>query len=114
MSDSEFQETEAVQVKKQQFGVLYDLDSLFIPGPRSSSVPTYSWGSPVASAQFLDEFSPLFGGIYSLLICLLTDTSYSTSDSFPVESEELPGESDKRRVARWEREQLIKNRMVCM
>ncbi|XP_018453206.2 auxilin-related protein 2-like [Raphanus sativus] len=88
LSNNEFQETEAVQVKKQQFGVLYDLDSLFIPGPRSSSVPTYSWGSPVASAQFLDEFSPLFG-----------------------ESEELPGESDKRRVARWEREQLIKNRM---
>ncbi|KAJ4874515.1 hypothetical protein Rs2_39533 [Raphanus sativus] len=68
LSNNEFQETEAVQVKKQQFGVLYDLDSLFIPGPRSSS--------------FLDEFSPLFGG-----------------------------ESDKRRVARWEREQLIKNRM---
>ncbi|KAL0802105.1 hypothetical protein Bca101_057281 [Brassica carinata] len=33
-----------------------DLESLFIPGPRSSSVPTYSWGSPVASAQFLDDF----------------------------------------------------------
>ncbi|WZZ07181.1 hypothetical protein YC2023_093102 [Brassica napus] len=64
----EFQETEAVQVNKQQFGLDDDLEALFI--------------SPVASAQFLDDLSPLFGG-----------------------------KSDKRRLARWEREQIIKDRM---
>ncbi|KAF8103587.1 hypothetical protein N665_0188s0514 [Sinapis alba] len=86
-SNNEFQETEAVvQVKKHQFGVDDDhLESLFIPGPRSSSVPTFS---PVAQAQFLDDFSSLFG-----------------------KSVELPGESDTTRLARWEREQILKNRM---
>ncbi|CAF2204808.1 unnamed protein product [Brassica napus] len=67
-SNNEFQETEAVQVNKQQFGLDDDLEALFI--------------SPVASAQFLDDLSPLFGG-----------------------------KSDKRRLARWEREQIIKDRM---
>ncbi|KAF3516528.1 hypothetical protein DY000_02064164 [Brassica cretica] len=47
--------------------------------------------NPVSPTQFLDEFSPPFG-----------------AGSFPVE---LPGESDKRRLARWEREQIIKDRM---
>ncbi|CAN6936211.1 unnamed protein product [Brassica oleracea] len=50
-----------------EFGVDDDLDSLF---------------NPVSPTQFLDEFSPPFGG-----------------------------ESDKRRLARWEREQIIKDRM---
>ncbi|KAH0920321.1 hypothetical protein HID58_027981 [Brassica napus] len=72
-SNNEFQETEAVQVNKQQFGLDDDLEALFI--------------SPVASAQFLDDLSPLFG-----------------------ESGELPGESDRRRLARWEHEQIIKDR----
>ncbi|CAG7904846.1 unnamed protein product [Brassica rapa] len=66
-SNNEFQETEAVQVNKQQFGLDDDLEALFI--------------SHVASAQFLDDLSPLFGG-----------------------------KSDRRRLARWEHEQIIKDR----
>ncbi|KAL0702032.1 hypothetical protein Bca4012_058154 [Brassica carinata] len=77
--NNEFQETEAVQVNKHQFGVDDKFDSLF---------------NPVAPTQFLDDFSPLFRNV-----------------PLPVEPEEYQGESDKRRLARWEREQLIKNRM---
>ncbi|XP_010416677.1 PREDICTED: uncharacterized protein LOC104702515 isoform X2 [Camelina sativa] len=101
-----------VEEKKQEFGV-DDLESIFIPG--SSSVPnSYAtteeeFGVPKekcneegslspkkhdAPAHVLDELFPLFG-----------------DDPFLREFKAIPGESDKRRIARWEREQRIKKQM---
>ncbi|XP_010471928.1 PREDICTED: auxilin-related protein 2-like isoform X2 [Camelina sativa] len=101
-----------VEEKKQEFGV-DDLESIFIPG--SKSVPdsyatteeefgvpkekcneegSLSTKKPDAPAHVLDELFPLFG-----------------DDPFLREFKAIPGESDKRRIARWEREQRIKKQM---
>ena len=52
----------------------------------------------------------------------VTAVFFSIASEFGVDDDldslfnpvELPMESDKRRLARWEREQIIKDRMVCM
>lgn len=52
----------------------------------------------------------------------VTAVFFSIASEFGVDDDldslfnpvELPRESDKRRLARWEREQIIKDRMVCM
>ncbi|XP_013666545.2 auxilin-related protein 2 [Brassica napus] len=115
---SKFREAEDAGTKKQQFGA-DDLDSFFSSGHRSSSVPksratteatrkqaavnvpkktpngVSSAKKPPAPANLVDDFSALFGG-----------------DPIFREFEEIPGESDERRKARWDREQRTKSRVA--
>ncbi|XP_018441475.2 auxilin-related protein 2 isoform X2 [Raphanus sativus] len=102
---------------KQQFGV-DDLDSFFSSGPRSSSVPksrtatevtpkpavnvtkkttngVSSAKKPPSPANLVDDFSALFG-----------------EDPIFKEFEEIPGETEERRKARWDREQRTKSRVA--
>lgn len=88
-----YRETEAVEAKKQQFGA-DDLSPLF------------------GGSELGDLFSPSSIIGYSLIF--LRHVSCSTVDPSHGEFEEFPGESDKRRMARWEREQRIKNQVVCI
>ncbi|KAJ0257554.1 J domain-containing protein [Hirschfeldia incana] len=103
----------------KQFGV-DDLDSFFSPsGPRSSSVPKSRTATevtrkpavnvpkkttngvssgkkpPSAPANLVDDFSALFG-----------------EDPIFKEFEEIPGETEERRKARWDREQRTKSRVA--
>ncbi|KAJ0237453.1 J domain-containing protein [Hirschfeldia incana] len=113
-----FREAEDAGTKKQHFGV-DDLDSFFSSGHRSSSVPksrtttteatpkqavnvpkktpngVSSAKKPPAPANLVDNFSALFG-----------------EDPIFREFEEIPGESDERRKARWDREQRTKSRVA--
>ncbi|CAN6908752.1 unnamed protein product [Brassica oleracea] len=115
---SKFREAEDAGTKTKQFGV-DDLDSFFSAGHRSSSVPksratteatrkqpavnvpkktpngVSSAKKPPAPANLVDHFSALFGG-----------------DPIFREFEEIPGESDERRKARWDREQRTKSRVA--
>ncbi|CAH2033545.1 unnamed protein product [Thlaspi arvense] len=112
---SKYRETEDAENK--QFGV-DDLDSFFSGGPRSSSVPksrtttettrkqtvnvpkktpngVSSAKKPPAPVNLVDDFSALFG-----------------EDPIFREFEEIPGESEERRKARWDREQRTKSRVA--
>ncbi|KAF3488359.1 hypothetical protein F2Q69_00054748 [Brassica cretica] len=115
---SKFREAEDAGTKTKQFGV-DDLDSFFSAGHRSSSVPksratteatrkqaavnvpkktpngVSSAKKPPPPANLVDDFSALFGG-----------------DPIFREFEEIPGESDERRKARWDREQRTKSRVA--
>ncbi|RID53691.1 hypothetical protein BRARA_G01068 [Brassica rapa] len=115
---SKFRAAEDAGTKKQQFGA-DDLDSFFSSGHRSSSVPksrttteatrkqaavnvpkktpngVSSAKKPPPPANLVDDFSALFGG-----------------DPIFREFEEIPGESDERRKARWDREQRTKSRVA--
>ncbi|XP_010428815.1 PREDICTED: uncharacterized protein LOC104713404 isoform X2 [Camelina sativa] len=101
-----------VEEKKQEF-VVDGLESIFIPGSNNSVPNSYatteeecgvpkekcyerslSTKKPDAPAHVLDELFPFFG-----------------DDPFLGEFKGIPGESDKRRIARWEREQRIKKQM---
>ncbi|ESQ34632.1 hypothetical protein EUTSA_v10007304mg [Eutrema salsugineum] len=114
---SKYREAEDAGTKKTEFGV-DDLDSFFSSGPRSSSVPksrtttettrkqavnvpkktpngVSSVKKPPAPANLVDDFSALFG-----------------EDPIFREFEEIPGESEERRKARWDREQRTKSRVA--
>ncbi|KAL1208013.1 Auxilin-related protein 2 [Cardamine amara subsp. amara] len=114
---SKYREAEDAGTKNKQFGV-DDLDSFFSSGPRSSSVPksrtttetthkqafnvpkkapngVSSAKKPPAPANLVDDFSALFG-----------------EDPIFREFEEIPGESEERRKARWDREQRTKSRVA--
>ncbi|CAH8354568.1 unnamed protein product [Eruca vesicaria subsp. sativa] len=114
-SDAASKYKEAEETK--QFGV-DDLDSFFTSGPRSSSVPksrttteatrkpavnvpkkttngVSSAKKPPASTNLVDDFSALFG-----------------EDPIFKEFEEIPGETEERRKARWDREQRTKSRVA--
>ncbi|VVA93453.1 unnamed protein product [Arabis nemorensis] len=114
---SKYREAEDAGTKKKQFGA-DDLDSFFSSGPRSSSVPksrtttepnrkqavnvpkktphgVSSTKKPPAPANLVDDFSALFG-----------------EDPIFREFEEIPGESEERRKARWDREQRTKSRVA--
>ncbi|KAG7592532.1 DnaJ domain [Arabidopsis thaliana x Arabidopsis arenosa] len=114
---SKYREAEDAGTKNKQFGV-DDLDSFFSAGPRSSSVPksrtttetTRKQASnapkktpngvsnakkPPAPANLVDDFSALFG-----------------EDPIFRQFEEIPGESEERRKARWDREQRTKSRVA--
>ncbi|KAL0704848.1 hypothetical protein Bca4012_071273 [Brassica carinata] len=115
-SDAASQYREAEETK--QFGV-DDLDSFFSSGPRSSSVPKSRTATqaprkpavnvpkktangissakkpPPAPANLVDDFSALFG-----------------EDPIFKEFEEIPGETEERRKARWDREQRTKSRVA--
>ncbi|XP_010551204.1 PREDICTED: auxilin-related protein 2-like [Tarenaya hassleriana] len=117
---SKYKEAEDVGTKKKQTRV-DDLDSFFSSGSRSSSVPksratteTFSKPAfnatkktssgvpsgvkkPVPPANLVDDFSSLFG-----------------ADPLFGEFEDIPGESEERRKARWDRERRTKNRVVCL
>lgn len=112
---SKYREAEDAATKNKQFGV-DDLDSFF--SARSSSVPksrtttetTRKQASnapkktpngvsnakkPPAPANLVDDFSALFG-----------------EDPIFRQFEEIPGESEERRKARWDREQRTKSRVA--
>ncbi|KAL0699820.1 hypothetical protein Bca4012_055942 [Brassica carinata] len=114
---SKYREAEDAGTKKKQFGA-DDLDSFFSTGHRSSSVPksrttneatrkqavnvpgktpngVSTAKKPPAPANLVDNFSALFG-----------------EDPIFREFEEIPGESDERRKARWDREQRTKSRVA--
>uniref|UniRef100_A0A1J3E9S2 Auxilin-related protein 1 n=1 Tax=Noccaea caerulescens TaxID=107243 RepID=A0A1J3E9S2_NOCCA len=116
---SKYREAEDAGTKKKHVGV-DDLDSFFSSGHRSSSVPksrtttetTRKQASnvpkktpngvssvkkppPPAPANLVDDFSALFG-----------------EDPIFREFEEIPGESEERRKARWDREQRTKSRVA--
>ncbi|CAG7902033.1 unnamed protein product [Brassica rapa] len=115
---SKFRAAEDAGTKTKQFGA-DDLDSFFSSGHRSSSVPksrttteatrkqaavsvpkktpngVSSAKKPPPPANLVDDFSALFGG-----------------DPIFREFEEIPGESDERRKARWDREQRTKSRVA--
>ncbi|KAF8109884.1 hypothetical protein N665_0089s0005 [Sinapis alba] len=114
---SKYREAEDAESKKKQFGA-DDLDSFFSAGHRSSSVPksrttteatrkqavnvpkktpngVFSAKKPPPPANLVDDFSALFG-----------------EDPIFREFEEIPGESDERRKARWDREQRTKSRVA--
>ncbi|KAG2303508.1 hypothetical protein Bca4012_062258 [Brassica carinata] len=115
-SDAASKYREAEETK--QFGV-DDLDSFFSSsGPRSSSVPksrtatevtrkpavnvpkkttngVSSAKKPPSPANLVDDFSALFG-----------------EDPIFKEFEEIPGETEERRKARWDREQRTKSRVA--
>ncbi|KFK44269.1 hypothetical protein AALP_AA1G236200 [Arabis alpina] len=114
---SKYREAEDAGTKTKQFGA-DDLDSIFSPGHRSSSVPksrttteptrkqavnvpkktpngVLSAKKPPAPANLVDDFSALFG-----------------EDPIFREFEEIPGESEERRKARWDREQRTKSRVA--
>ncbi|KAH0922118.1 hypothetical protein HID58_022136 [Brassica napus] len=116
-SDAASKYREAQETK--QFGV-DDLDSFFSSGPRSSSVPKSRTATealrkpavnvpkkttngvssakkpPAPAANLVDDFSALFG------------------EDPPIfkEFEEIPGETEERRKARWDREQRTKSRVA--
>ena len=115
-SDAASKYREAKEETKQ-FGV-DDLDSFFSSGPRSSSVPksrtatevtrkpavnvpkkttngVSSAKKPPSPANLVDDFSALFG-----------------EDPIFKEFEEIPGETEERRKARWDREQRTKSRVA--
>ncbi|KAJ4889607.1 Chaperone DnaJ-domain superfamily protein [Raphanus sativus] len=100
-------EAEDAGAKQKKF-VVDDLDSFFSSSNRSSSVPksrtttqakkpngVSSAKKPPAPANLVDDFSALFG-----------------EDPIFREFEEIPGESDERRKARWDREQRTKSRVA--
>ena len=68
----------------------------------------------------MDDFSALFGGMscenmsFPAIGCFLRNVSLFTEDP-PIfkEFEEIPGETEERRKARWDREQRTKSRVVC-
>ncbi|CAN8304548.1 unnamed protein product [Cochlearia groenlandica] len=114
---SKYREAEDAGTKKKQFGV-DDLDSFFNSGHRSSSVPksrtttettskqafnvpkktpngVSSTKKPPAPTNLVDDFSALFG-----------------DDPVFKQFEEIPGESEERRKARWDREQRTKSRVA--
>ncbi|KAG2321044.1 hypothetical protein Bca52824_014257 [Brassica carinata] len=114
---SKYREAEDAGTKEKKFGA-DDLDSFFSAGHRSSSVPksrttneatrkqavnvpgktpngVSTAKKPPAPANLVDNFSALFG-----------------EDPIFREFEEIPGESDERRKARWDREQRTKSRVA--
>ncbi|CAA7047835.1 unnamed protein product [Microthlaspi erraticum] len=116
---SKYREAEDAGTKKNHVG-LDDLDTFFSSGHRSSSVPksrtttetTRKQASnvpkktpngvssvkkppPSAPANLVDDFSALFG-----------------EDPIFRQFEEIPGESEERRKARWDREQRTKSRVA--
>ncbi|XP_023645501.1 auxilin-related protein 2 isoform X2 [Capsella rubella] len=114
---SKYREAEDAGTKKKEFGV-DDLDSFFSAGPRSSSVPksrtttettrkqafnvpkktangVSSVKKPPPPANLVDDFSALFG-----------------EDPMFKQFEEIPGETEERRKARWDREQRTKSRVM--
>ncbi|CAH8351857.1 unnamed protein product [Eruca vesicaria subsp. sativa] len=114
---SKYREAEDAETKQKQFGA-DDLDFFFSSGHRSSSVPksrtkteatrkqavnvpkkttngVSSAKKPPAPANLVDDFSALFG-----------------EDPIFREFEEIPGESEERRKARWDREQRTKSRVA--
>lgn len=78
---------------------------------------------PPSPANLVDDFSALFGGRScdnmsfpgNWLLCanFLGNVSLSTEDPIFKEFEEIPGETEERRKARWDREQRTKSRVVC-
>ncbi|XP_010498622.1 PREDICTED: auxilin-related protein 2-like [Camelina sativa] len=115
---SKYREAEDAGTKNKEFGV-DDLDSFFSAGHRSSSVPksrttttetsrkqasnvpkktpngVSNAKKPPAPANLVDDFSALFG-----------------EDPIFRQFEEIPGESEERRKARWDREQRTKSRVA--
>ncbi|XP_010477407.1 PREDICTED: auxilin-related protein 2 [Camelina sativa] len=115
---SKYREAEDAGTKNKEFGV-DDLDPFFSAGYRSSSVPksrttttetsrkqpsnvpkktpngVSNAKKPPAQANLVDDFSALFG-----------------EDPIFRQFEEIPGESEERRKARWDREQRTKSRVA--
>ena len=93
--------------------------------PKKTPNGVSSAKKPPPPANLVDDFSALFGGRccenmsfpvnWLLWSNFLGNVSFFfTGDPIFREFEEIPGESDERRKARWDREQRTKSRVVCV